>query len=337
MVFRTLAVLIACTVMLCPSAFAKDEWIEDDDLHDFYPQGVQRNQQYEVPSHSPYDGDTQGGDDGGVINIGGGMGTRMNSSMGGGNVNDGFLNEDGYFSSNQGDVPIAPPGGQMGNRYPGRPMQQVPPKKKGVLGKIGSMVKAPFDTAGDFFGSPELWYGAGQLAGAGANMYMNRNNPYYNNPYYNPYGGMNPYSPYSPYGYGLGGFGGPLSSFGYEPLGMLGPSGYGLPYGGNTYYYPGQTPGRPFYPVGGGPMYGAPGLGGIYNPGLGGIYNPGLGGIYNPGLGGIYNPGLGGIYNPGMGGIYNPGLGGLRPGFGGLSPFGLGGSLAPTTVPSVGK
>lgn len=308
--------------MLCPSAFAADEWIEDDDLHDFYPQGV-RSDQYEVPSRSPYDGDTQqSGDRGGVINIGGGMGSRMNSSMGGGTggaMNDGFLNEDGYFSSNQGDVPIAPPGGQMGRPYPGRPMQQVPPKKKGVLGKIGSMVKAPFDATGDFFGSPELWYGAGQLAGAGANMYMNRNNPYYNNRYYNPYyGGLNPYAPYSPYGYGLGGFGGPYSSFGYEPLGMLGPSG-GLAYGGGNTFYPAQTPGRPFYP--GGPIYGAPGLGGIYNPGLGGIYNPGLGGIYNPGLGGIYNPGLGGF----------------RGGLGGFSPFGLGGgSLAPMTVPSGG-
>ena len=44
--------------------------------------------------------------------------------------------------------------------------------------------------------------------------------------------------------------------------------------------------------------------------------------------------GLGGIYNPGLGGIYNPGFGGIRPGFGGGSPFGVGGSLAPMTVPS---
>lgn len=308
MVFRTLASLIACTVLLCPPALAKDEWIEDDDLHDFYPQGVQRDQQYEVPSHSPYDRGSQYGD--------GGMG----DGMGDGGMNDGFMNEDGFFSSNQQNVPIAPPGGQMGgpNRYSGRPMMQAPPKKKGVLGKIGSMVKAPFDATGDFFSSPELWYGAGQLAGAGANMYRNRNNPYYNNPYYNPYyGGLNPYAPYSPYGMGLGGFGGPWSSFGYEPLGMLGPSG-GWAYNpaGGT-YYPRQTPGRPFYP------------GGIYSPGLGGIYNSGLGGY--PGPGGIYNPGLGGTFgNPGFGGIYNPGLGGM-------SPFGLGGSLAPMTVPSGGS
>lgn len=293
--------------MLCPPAFAADEWIEDDDMHDFYPQGVQRDS-YEVPSHSPYDGDSQP-DRGGMIHVGGGMnmrGSRMGGSSGSA-MSDGFLNEDGFFSSNQGDVPIAPPRGQMGGPYrnSGGSMQLPPPKKKGVLGKIGSAVKAPFDAAGDFFGSPELWFGAGQLAGAGANMYMNRNNPYFNNRYGNPYnpyygGMMNPYAPYSPYGYGLGGFGGPWNTFGYEPLGMLGPSG-GLARVGNS-IYPRQTPGRPFFP----------GL-------ASGYYN-------NPGLGGLYNPGLGGGLYPGLGGIYNPAVGN----------FGLGGALAPTTVPQYG-
>jgi hypothetical protein len=272
--------------MLCPPVVAADEWIEDEDLHDFYPQGAQRDR-YEVPSRSPYDNSPN--DDG-----------------------EGGMNEDGFFSSSQQDVPIAPPGGQMGVPFNQnfRPNMQTPPKKKGVLGKIGSMVKAPFDAAGDFFGSPELWYGAGQLAGAGANMYMNRNNPYYGGGWNNPY---SPYSPYNLYGnpYGFNGIGGPYSSFGYEPLGMMNPFGMGYNLGPSPYTY---TPTYPYSPYS------------SYASGL--RPNP----MY-PGNG-IYNPGLGGVINPGLGGVYNPGF---TPGLGGISPLGLGGALAPMTVPYGGS
>ncbi len=176
-----LCALFALTVTLAPASAASD-WVEDDDLSDFYSHGVQGSNSQ--PSQVPRSFDDDSINQGMIPNDIGGSGGS------------GSYNQQPFVPSQGAAVP--------------------PPQEKSgsFLGKLGkSIINIPkgfADDTGDVLGSPDFWQGAGALAGTGANLYMAnrymRNNPgYWNNPInpYYPYGGGAGYNPYynNPYVY----------------------------------------------------------------------------------------------------------------------------------------
>lgn len=159
---RLLSFLFVAAV-LCLPAFASD-WVEDEELSDFYMNGVKHSGRRGPPPAGalPYVNQQPG--------------SRAASPAG-----------------QYGIPPVAnPPQMQAG----------TPGSSSGgsLIGKLGKSLigipKSLVDGTGDAVDNPRFWQGAGALAGIGANAYMankyNRNNPgpYWNNP-------LNPISPYA--------------------------------------------------------------------------------------------------------------------------------------------
>ena len=293
------------------------DWVEDEDMSEFYSRGVQRGvvgspdpYAQQAPSgdfdpdygHDPsQDGDSSVYAPGGAqqFGFGGGVAPQFSEQFG---------SQQGGFGGNQ----------PMITSPPAAAVNQKPAGGGSWLGKLGksiiSIPKGLVDGTDDLMSSPGLWYGAGQLAGAGANAYMwnryARNNPGLYNGYYNPLNPLGGGAYMNPY-YGGGLYGNPLNPLGYGgyPYGSLG---YGNPY--NPYGY-GMSPYRQFNPIANAynewNRQNSPYSPSPFGPGGNSIFN------YNPNgnFGNRFGYGLGNPYQPsiGMPGLFNPGL---SPGFG---------------------
>ena len=250
--------------LTCP-AVASSDWVEDDSLNGFYkhqinkdgsppssdelPQTQPRKPMYRTlgdPTPSPEDSEA-----------------APTPAIPSYRMSGGEQDEDSPFDvDNTGGLyaPVTvPPSAMMQAPQAPAYQNQGEPQKKSLLSKIGSFGKSvarlPVDAvegAGETLSNPYFWQGAGALAGAGANAYMNyqfmKNNPgFYNNPYYGGYGGYGGYGygAYDPYfgggypGYGYGGYGG-YGGFGGLYGGYGGYGGYN-PYLSGRAYIPGSS------------------------------------------------------------------------------------------------